>query len=85
MNEDNKKRDIKARAKIGGKEKDIPGTVNFTFDPNKKKTKPGQKTGEKRAYVPKKRFADQAGYANRDGHGEKSREKEGKGEDKTHS
>ena len=96
----NKKREIKARDKSlahdqSAKKKSatakVPGTVNFTFDPSRKKhsgdkkNAGGKKAGDKRPFTPRNNSAGdkKKGYANRDG-------KPGSGSkdgatDKTHS
>ena len=79
----NKKREIKARDKSVGKDQSakkksaaskVPGTVNFTYDPSRKKhsgdkkNTGGKKTGDKRPFKPNNSSGDKKkGYANRDG------------------
>ena len=81
----NKKREIKARDKSGGKDQSakkksatskVPGTVNFTYDPSRKKHSGGdkkgaggKKAGDKRPFTPRSNSAGdkKKGYANRDG------------------
>jgi hypothetical protein len=100
----NKKREIKARDKSlahdqSAKKKSttakVPGTVNFTFDPSRKKhsgdkkNAGGKKTGDKRPFKPSNSSSGdkKKGYANRDGKpggGNKDGTK-GDSRDKTHS
>jgi hypothetical protein len=103
MDGPNKKREIKARDKSlahdqGSKRKSgtakVPGTVNFTFDPNRKKhsgdkkTPAGKKAGDKRPFKAgghgssdKKKV-----YSNRDGKPEGSKDAtKGGSRDQTHS
>lgn len=100
----NKKREIKARDKSlahdqSAKKKSatakVPGTVNFTFDPSRKKhsgdkkNAGGKKTGDKRPFKPSNNSSSdkKKGYANRDGKpggGSKDGAK-GDSRDKTHS
>ena len=70
MDGQNKKREIKTRDKASAKDKGTKkksGTVNFTFDPNRKKhgDKKGgpKKSGEKRPFTGDKKRV----YSNRDG------------------
>jgi hypothetical protein len=80
----NKKREIKARDKSGGKDQSakkksatskVPGTVNFTYDPSRKKhsgdkkSAGGKKAGDKRPFTPRSNSTGdkKKGYANRDG------------------
>jgi len=97
----NKKREIKARDKSlshdqSAKKKSatakVPGTVNFTFDPSRKKHSTdkknagGKKTGDKRPFNSNNTSSDKKkGYANRDGKpggGNKDGAKGDKGYDK---
>lgn len=97
----NKKREIKARDKSfahdqSAKKKSatakVPGTVNFTYDPNRKKHSGDKKSGskpkpgEKRPYKPSSNSGDKKkGYANRDGKPSGSKDGARGDADKTHS